>query len=247
MRLFSYALAVLYLLAPGFPGDDVSVATPVRAVDVHQVDVGKLAEVVESVIDLWKLPEGQKSGRSDLSAEVAVLTLDSRTKRLLVKSANPQLVSRIEELVHLIDRTPEQFRESGGAARPAIRGSVFKGKRVDILEGRVPVKELLRFLADYTGLPTIVAGEPQGGVDAVITVAAAIRDADAAVVQALLEANGWLLERRKLPGDREILEVTHTSWPKSTMPRSMRIIRIEEKSDSEKPDVPLRRRAVLKP
>lgn len=216
----------------------------VEVVSVRHVEVEKLTEAIESILELWRMSVEPVSRSPERRVDVSVLP-DARTKRLIVASPDAQLVSRIQELVSLIDWAPQPPQGATSAAHrtdreqkagvtnlPISRHSVFRGKRVDILEGNTPVKEFFRFLADYTGLPLIVAGEPPGGLDAIVTVAAAIHDADATVVEAILEANGWLLEQRTLPGDKEILEVSHTSSPRSPAAIPRRVIRIDPPSSS---------------
>ena len=62
--------------------------------------------------------------------------------------------------------SPAEDADAGGAelaegekdemTRILPASSEFEGKRVDILDGEIPINEFLRFLADYTGLPVLV-------------------------------------------------------------------------------------------
>lgn len=98
--------------------------------------------------------------------------------------------------------------ERPDAARPVLAPSpAFRGKRVDILDGEIPVSEFLRFLADYTGLAVMLDNGGPKGLDENITIAAPIRNADGDTVRAILEANGWRVTKNRLPNGQTVLDV----------------------------------------
>ncbi|MCZ6795986.1 MAG: hypothetical protein O7J95_20450 [Planctomycetota bacterium] len=110
----------------------------------------------------------------------------------------------------------EAVDDAGDDGRQFLpRSSAFR-TTVDILDGQIPVKEFLRFLADYTGWPVIIEASPQqaGGITQEITIAAPIEDADAEMVKAILEANRWLITKGSLPpDDKPVLYVKNLASP----------------------------------
>jgi hypothetical protein len=82
-----------------------------------------------------------------------------------------------------------------------------KGQKIDITPGKIPVLEMLRFLADYSGLAVVHDSKDQTLATMEITVLVEIRGADDVIVEAHLAANGVLLFRRTLPNGKQIIEV----------------------------------------
>ncbi|MCZ6794018.1 MAG: hypothetical protein O7J95_10440 [Planctomycetota bacterium] len=108
---------------------------------------------------------------------------------------------------------PAGAQEPRGSTQLLPRSAAFQNK-VEILDGEIPVPEFLRFLSDYTGLPVVVDRSELAAdgrtTRSVIRVVASIHDADAEVVKAILEADGWRVRTRTLPNGRQILAVGRT-------------------------------------
>ncbi len=86
-----------------------------------------------------------------------------------------------------------------------------KGQKIDITPGKIPALEMLRFLADYSGLPVVHDSKDQALATMEISVIAEIRGADDVIVEAHLAASGVLLFRRTLPNGKQIIEASTVS------------------------------------
>jgi glycerophosphoryl diester phosphodiesterase len=79
------------------------------------------------------------------------------------------------------------------------------GKRRRIEAGEVAVREIARFLSDYTGLPILSDSSRGALLEERITVTAPVAAADDGVVKALLEANRIRVSERQLEGGTRVL------------------------------------------
>lgn len=185
---------------------------------------------------------GTEPGSSRASAvpEGFKILADRRSNGLVITAPGPALLAEIRKLVVVLDRNPRVMRRKLSRTVPVGQPATLKrfstskrarrGQRVDILDGKIPLKEFMRFLADYTGLAVIVEESPQFRIDdAQITVAAPIRDADDILVEALIEAAGWMVERKKLTDTREVLRVWHIASQSAGVPEERPIIKVPEK------------------
>ncbi len=77
-------------------------------------------------------------------------------------------------------------------------------QRMDLVRGSVQVVDLLRFVADRTGLTVIPVGDLRRRE---IRVVDDVENVDVAVVQAYLEANGIRLFRRRIAAGQDVIEV----------------------------------------
>ncbi|HZN57810.1 MAG TPA: secretin N-terminal domain-containing protein [Planctomycetota bacterium] len=109
------------------------------------------------------------------------------------------------------------------------RSPDFKGERVDIQAGQIPVREFLTFLADYTGLPLILDTTNQAAVDQPITIVSPMKSVTADIVIALLQANKFLVTRQVLASGEEVLNVVAQAQaaPGPEEPRANPLIRID--------------------
>jgi len=111
-----------------------------------------------------------------------------------------------------------------------------KETRVDILPGEIPLAALGRFLSDSTGLPVLYDTGALGMANKRVIVTAPIRDADYAVVKAILEANQILIAERELPGGQRILILDPATSPAGSnagpVPTPIVVIRDSVISDS---------------
>lgn len=83
----------------------------------------------------------------------------------------------------------------------------YLGRCVTIMPGDIPVPELLHFVADYTGSEVLTDPSQMLGRWH-LTVPVEISDADASLVEALLERHGGLFNRVTLPGRRSAILFT---------------------------------------
>jgi hypothetical protein len=95
----------------------------------------------------------------------------------------------------------------GAASRPLREVGELTGQKVDIAAGEIQMPQFLRFLSDYTGLPVIFDSKDKRISEGKILVAAPVRDADAELVKAILETNGYRVLVETLPGGKEVLRI----------------------------------------
>jgi hypothetical protein len=88
-----------------------------------------------------------------------------------------------------------------------------KGIKVHIEMGDIPVLEMVRFLADYTGLPVIVEAANPAALDRTITLPAPVAEADDALVLAMLRTNGFLVHEENIAGSGRALLVEPLDGP----------------------------------
>jgi hypothetical protein len=82
------------------------------------------------------------------------------------------------------------------------RSEEYRGELVDISCGEIEALEFLQFLADYSGRPVVLDSTVGQSVRRKIIVAAPMRDVTAEVVEAILEANRFLVTpKRFIEGD----------------------------------------------
>jgi hypothetical protein len=111
----------------------------------------------------------------------------------------------------------------GGEGIRAVReqgGGPFRAKKVDILEGDLAAVELVRFLANFTGFPTVA--DPRVSAKTV-TLRSGVPNTDAELAVALLAAEGGRVTVETLPNQRRVLRVQlagATSPPRSTTAES---------------------------
>ena len=124
------------------------------------------------------------------------------------------------------ESSPEPARRT---ARKQLnpRGEKFKGMRVDLLEGDVPVVELCRFIADYRSMPVILDVDASTPRDDSVQIAAPMRNVNDTVAERLLESSGWLAETKTLPDDQVVTRVSYRGSGWSGIPEKRPIIKIE--------------------
>ncbi|MBN1441718.1 MAG: hypothetical protein JXA90_03365, partial [Planctomycetes bacterium] len=131
---------------------------------------------------------------------------------------------------------PAETDEEAARQRFLPQSPAFQGKRVDIMDGEIPVSEFISFLADYTGLPVLVDAQPNT-LSNPITIAAPIRDADGEMVKAILQVNRWLVRQETLPNGKDVLvvESLQTSIPGAEEPKPSRLLKVVENRATEVP------------
>jgi len=93
-------------------------------------------------------------------------------------------------------------REAGKPAAEPTAGNVGKARRM--VEGEIPMTELARFLADYTGLP-VIAGSGASLATRSVLVTSTVDEADDEFVKRLLRANGILVTEEAVGLDERAL------------------------------------------
>lgn len=96
--------------------------------------------------------------------------------------------------------------------------------RVDLASGEVPVRDLIRFISDRTGRAVVVRSAPAAALDGTVTVPAEVRQLDADLARAFLEAAGWRLRSRSA-GGRIVYELSHQADEAPSPPEERRVIR----------------------
>ena len=105
------------------------------------------------------------------------------------------------------DHVASFVRRTFGARATLRPHGGFKGERVDIAEGTIDVVEVIRFLADYSGLPALYDSNDERITNGKINLAAPMDDVDGEIVRALLESNGLRVTVDDLPGGRQVLRI----------------------------------------
>ncbi len=82
-----------------------------------------------------------------------------------------------------------------------------QGQIVSIGDGDIPMRDFLKFLADFTGLTVIVDSANPTFLQQQITIVAAIDRANEDIIRAILQANQVRLFRKKLDGGTEIIMI----------------------------------------
>lgn len=139
---------------------------------------------------------------------------------------------RGEFVILAAEERPAEARAVGERIQPLSEDR--RGVPVSIDAGDIPVLELLRFLADYTGLPVLLDTSERidGGLK--VAVAAPIAEADDEVVKAILEANQFRVEERELPGGQVVLGLSsRRESPVIPAPREKPIVIVDESSRRE--------------
>jgi hypothetical protein len=96
----------------------------------------------------------------------------------------------------------------GAVSRIEPPGRIPRGQRIDMLRGKIAALDLLRFLADYTGVPVVHDANDRALAANEIVVVADVLGADDTIVLAHLAASGIRVVRRRLFGGKEIFEVS---------------------------------------
>ena len=78
---------------------------------------------------------------------------------------------------------------------------------MDLLPGNIPVRDLLQFLSDATGIPATIESGPRNFSTEEVVLAATIENATPEIVQGILEANRVLVSRDRRGNGEEILRV----------------------------------------
>ena len=109
----------------------------------------------------------------------------------------------------------QQFGVFGGRRyEPPIPVSgPFAGRKADILQGEIPVPEMLRFLADYSGLEIVWDKADARIATGTVVVISPIEEADGDVVRALLENEGLSVRLENSPGGDPVLRVQSVKPP----------------------------------
>jgi beta-lactamase regulating signal transducer with metallopeptidase domain/HEAT repeat protein len=84
---------------------------------------------------------------------------------------------------------------------------VLKGEKATIAQGETNVLDLVRFLADHSGLPVILDSSQRFLLEKKITVPTKLDNATSETVQAILEENGFSVERSVLQGGDTVITV----------------------------------------
>lgn len=92
------------------------------------------------------------------------------------------------------------------------------GERVTVTAGRIPVRDFLRFLSSYSGLPLIQDSTDSNFATREITIEADIEEADDDIVRAILEVNRIRVYRETLPNGKEIIKAEPISPPSRPSP-----------------------------
>jgi hypothetical protein len=220
----------------------VNVDRAITVYDVKHVNVTKLASVVDSVMELWRLQPLVGAKVTSRRPATIHLVPDPRSRKLIIEASSKAVLTEVERLIRALDRKPtttfpairpESSETATGVTtsksttllrvEPSSDG--IRGHRVDISSGDIPIDEFLRFVADCEGLAVIrEAGAGAGGKDT-IHVAAPIKNADFEIVKAILDANGWALETRELDNGRKVIRVRRRASPKVSSFHPPRIIR----------------------
>ena len=107
--------------------------------------------------------------------------------------------ARFVELLH-----PGLLRRGPLQGISAATGDDGSPARVDVTAGKVPVQEMLRFLADTSGRPVILGESAQAISSKDIDIESPIQNVDGEMIRALLEANGLSVRERQLDGGRRV-------------------------------------------
>ncbi len=214
-------------------------------IKIANVEPGDLKKVVIAALELWygpakrvaKGPGGQISGGRKVGGVLVVAHRESKT--LLVQTADPHKLARVKALVRVLDlgasESPVTAKAATGAATKKVAKAApkatnpkgaLKGTRVDITSGKIPVEDFLKFLSDYTGIPTV--GSEVKPTDT-IHVVSEIRGADDVLVKELLKASGWSMEKKTLSNGRQVLRVYRTGKKPSNEIEGKPVIRVPKK------------------
>jgi hypothetical protein len=95
----------------------------------------------------------------------------------------------------------------GQAPLPQSPDPDRKGKPIVISEGKIPLRDFLKFLSDYTGLPVLHNSSDPALENREIQVVHDIQKADEAVVKKILEMNGVRVYTQELAGGSRVMKV----------------------------------------
>jgi general secretion pathway protein D len=125
-----------------------------------------------------------------------------------------------------------------GAVREVITAEPgYKGRPVTILEGKIPLRDFLKFFSNFSGLPILIEADPQF-LSKEIEIVATLRNVNGEVLKALLETNKIRVFNEKLPPDpndperkeTEVLKVENMqpTQPVGRDPKPIVIVQVSE-------------------
>ena len=151
---------------------------------------------------------------------VLCLTFLLHTQKIVADTVRASLTLSVKEaLLEEVGKSPRRFRSLAEIAQsiPGVRGEFVvmkgpaaveldgtvaarqgrKGKTARIAKGEIPALELVRFLADHTGVPIIYDARDRALAQKVVVVPAVIEQAGYELVKKILESNGFRLSEWK--------------------------------------------------
>ena len=179
---------------------------------------------IVAILAFWSLPARAQSVSMRISDEGIELRIPGKDPRFFktlgeLSSALPGLRGGFEIEAAPPPAPPRQATKLDPTPDRA------KGRKIDITPGKIPALEMLRFLADYTGLSVVHDSKDQTLATMEIPVIAEIHGADDIIVEAHLAASGVLLSRRTLANGQRIIEArTLSSRADGGEPRSRPVV-----------------------
>jgi hypothetical protein len=141
------------------------------------------------------------------------LEIDAAGVTVAIPGREPRRYSSLAELARAHPALQGEFsvaREAPAAGPATVLPAdpERKGKTARIAQGEIAALELVRFLADFTGLPVAfeAGAAPLSGLE--IQVPTAIPAADGQLVKGLLAASGVRVTERRLPDGQRLLEIS---------------------------------------